>query len=459
MSADHRKRRTLQIAGREISLIIGFGLLVLVLVGLGAGVVSRAAAREQALSESRRATLALANLVVAPLLPAYLDRRPGADEALDRALAYGLAQGPLADVTIWRGDGFVEYSTLTAATGHRQTPPPEVLKAVEGTPSASLEEHAGLRTPSPTATSAAPVSAPRAPSTAFVKVYIPMTLPGRPALAFEAYYDYQPVHDITNELLRRFLPLVLVPLILLQLIQLPAALSLANRLRRNEDQRAQLFTHALEVSDRERARFAADLHDGPIQDLAGVGYALGAVAPAVPAGQRPMMERIQQAVQRSVESLRSLMTDLYPPDLHSGTLAGAIEGLVQPLREAGIQVDLDLSELPGDLDRESAVTLYRVSREVLANVSKHAQATHVSVTASTTGAGGPDPADRVRLVVVDNGVGTDVRRIDRRREGHLGLRLVIDRVHNAGGQFNLTSAPGQGTRVEAELPMTLEASH
>jgi signal transduction histidine kinase len=63
--------------------------------------------------------------------------------------------------------------------------------------------------------------------------------------------------------------------------------------------------------------------------------------------------------------------------------------------------------------------------------------------------------DRVRLVVADNGVGTDVRRMDRRREGHLGLRLVIDRVHNAGGQFSLTSAPGQGTRVEAELPVTL----
>jgi signal transduction histidine kinase len=168
-----------------------------------------------------------------------------------------------------------------------------------------------------------------------------------------------------------------------------------------------------------------------------------------------MMERIQQAVQRSVESLRSLMTDLYPPDLHSGTLAGAIEGLVQPLRDAGIDVDLDLDALPADLDRETAVTLYRVSREVLANVLKHAQATRVNLTATTLGGGMSVEQDRVRLVVADNGVGTDVRRMDRRREGHLGLRLVIDRVHNAGGEFSLTSAPGQGTRVEAELPVTL----
>jgi two-component system NarL family sensor kinase len=444
MSADHRKRRTLRIAGREISLIVSFGLLVLVLVGLGAGVVSRSAAQQQALSESERATRALANLVVAPLLPAFLDGRAGAGDALGESLSYGLAEGPLADVTLWNEDGVIEYSTVPGATGQRQTPPPEVGKALQGIPSADLEEGTDGRRP-PARTEGAP----------YVKVYVPLTLPDRPPLAFEAHYDYQPVRDITEELLTRFLPLILVPLVLLQLIQLPAALSLANRLRRNEDERAQLFARALEVSDRERARFAADLHDGPIQDLAGVGYALGAVAPAVAPDQRPMMERIQQAVQRSVESLRSLMTDLYPPDLHSGTLAGALEGLVRPLRDSGIEVDLDLDGLPADLDRETAVTLYRVSREVLANVGKHAQATRVTLVATTRGEGMSDEGNRVRLVVADNGVGTDVRRMDRRREGHLGLRLVIDRVHNAGGQFTLTSAPGQGTRVEAELPVAL----
>ena len=58
-----------------------------------------------------------------------------------------------------------------------------------------------------------------------------------------------------------------------------------------------------------------------------------------------------------------------------------------------------------------------------------------------------------RLVVTDNGVGTDIRRIDRRNEGHLGLRLVIDRVHSSRGRFTLTSGPGKGTRVEADLPV------
>ena len=145
------------------------------------------------------------------------------------------------------------------------------------------------------------------------------------------------------------------------------------------------------------------------------------------------------------------MTDLYPPDLNSGTLAQAITTLVQPLREAGVHVDLDLDELP-DLQPEIAVTLYRVTREVLANVQKHARATQVTVTAIASAGAETGASDRVRLVVTDNGIGADPRRLDRRREGHLGLRLVIDRVQNAGGQLTLTSAPGKGTRVETELP-------
>jgi signal transduction histidine kinase len=61
--------------------------------------------------------------------------------------------------------------------------------------------------------------------------------------------------------------------------------------------------------------------------------------------------------------------------------------------------------------------------------------------------------DRVRLVVQDDGVGVDEGQIDRRAEGHLGLRLLTDRVESLGGQLEIVSRPGQGTRVEAEVPV------
>jgi signal transduction histidine kinase len=179
-------------------------------------------------------------------------------------------------------------------------------------------------------------------------------------MAFEAYYDYQRVDQVAQRLRRQTLPLVLVPLLLLQLVQIPIVVSLARRIRRHENERARLLERALSASDRERVRFAADLHDGPIQDLAGVSYALGAVAGGVSERHVPLMARVQEALQRSIESLRSLMTDLYPPDLGSGTLAATISTLADQLRATGVEVSEQLTPV-GPVAEETVDALYRVA--------------------------------------------------------------------------------------------------
>jgi signal transduction histidine kinase len=275
---------------------------------------------------------------------------------------------------------------------------------------------------------------------------------GQPPLVFEAYYNYERVDQVARRLLQQTLPLVLVPLLILQLVQIPIAISLARRIKRHENERSRLLERALSVSDRERVRFAADLHDGPIQDLAGISYALGAVAPTVIERHAPLMARVQDALQRSIESLRGLMTDLYPPDLRSGNLDQTIVTLADQVRESGTEVELDLGEVPA-LSEEGVATLYRVARESLANVQKHAQADHVKVTLGLADGGRATEQPRVRLVVADDGVGVDLGKIDRRAEGHLGLRLLADRVESLGGELTIISAPGQGTTVQAELPV------
>jgi two-component system NarL family sensor kinase len=248
------------------------------------------------------------------------------------------------------------------------------------------------------------------------------------------------------------IPLVIAPLLLLQLLQIPASLSLARRLRRHEQERTRLLERGLATADQERARFAADLHDGPIQDLAGIGYVLGAVAPTVPEGQAPLMLRVQEALQRAIESLRSLMTDLYPPDLQTRTLTRIIADLAEPLRADGLDVDLRAAELP-TLSTESVAALYRVGKESLVNIRKHAKATKVTLRLDLVSGSDAGGVDRLRFVVEDDGVGVDESQLDRRAEGHLGLRLLTDRVESLGGQLAIVSGPGRGTRVEAEVPV------
>ena len=117
------------------------------------------------------------------------------------------------------------------------------------------------------------------------------------------------------------------------------------------------------------------------------------------------MTRVQEALQRTIVSLRGLMTDLYPPDLHSRNVDRFVVTLAGGLRGEGVDVQLDLAEVP-ELSEEGAAILYQVARESLANVQKHAQATTVQVSLSVEDGLRPDQA-RVQLMVADDGVGVD----------------------------------------------------
>jgi len=241
-------------------------------------------------------------------------------------------------------------------------------------------------------------------------------------------------------------------LLVLMMIQVPIAASLARRVRRQDDDRSALLERNLSVSEKERVRVAADLHVGPIQELAGVGYALGAVASSVPDNKQPLMRDIQSTVLHAIESLRELMVDLYPPDLSVGQLPNTLENLAAPLQVKGIDIDISVAELPA-LDNDVVTTIYRVAHEALANVAEHADASRVSIRLGLNGTTGPARTKTVHLEVADDGVGFDPARLDRRSEGHLGLRLLKTRVEDLGGTLTLTGGKQGGTVVGATLPV------
>ena len=451
MSRGGRRVRVVRVGTRqELALLVGFGFLVTLVIGIGATFVTRTVAQDQALEDSERVTERMARLVVRPLWTGYRNGDPHIRAELERAVHDRMVDGTVTEVTVWSAQAEVLYSNNTEDIGRELEAPDDLPDALRGDTTSRFEDG---EPEADAGNGASPSPDVDAGEHRYVEVYTPFDVPGEPRMVLEAYYDYDRVDRLAQRLLRQTLPLVLVPLLVLQLVQVPIAISLARRVKRHENERARLLERALSVSDRERVRFAADLHDGPIQDLAGISYALGAVAPTVIERHAPLMARVQDALQRSIASLRGLMTDLYPPDLRSGNLDQAITTLAERLREEGLEVELQLADVP-TLGEEGTAALYRVARESLANVSKHAQADTVRVTLQTVPSpwGGSEPW--VRLVVADDGVGVDPSRLDRRAEGHLGLRLLADRVESLGGELVITTAEGQGTTVQADLPVT-----
>jgi PAS domain S-box-containing protein len=228
---------------------------------------------------------------------------------------------------------------------------------------------------------------------------------------------------------------------------------ITNRLRIQQDvrdlaeQRAALLQRLVQAEEDERARIAHDVHDDPVQTLAAVGLRLTLLRRKIEA-ELPIgvadVEVLQSIVGNATERLRNLLFDL--DSLREGTtLADAItEAAAFILGES--HVAFRVVEEPGvTLSRAQQVTVHRVVKEALTNVSKHAGASDVVVTLSRSGA-------TAVVTVDDDGCGIEPGE-DRDRPGHLGLTGSRDRAQVAGGSLEVGRRPEGGTRLRLTLPL------
>jgi signal transduction histidine kinase len=221
-------------------------------------------------------------------------------------------------------------------------------------------------------------------------------------------------------------------------------------LGRLEEDRKLLLERVLLASEEERVRIAADLHDGPIQQLAKVGFGLERARLRLERGDTggglDLLDRTQGELSEEMQGLRGIMTSLRPPALDEYGLEGALRDQVSSFRErSGTDASL-AAALPRRLESDVETTLYRVAQEALTNVSKHAIASRVWV----------DLWERegwVELTVKDNGQGFDAADWPRRSaDGQFGLLAMREQVRMAKGRFEVQSRPGRGTLVRVAFP-------
>ena len=283
-----------------------------------------------------------------------------------------------------------------------------------------------------------------------LEVYLPVHSPSGEPLLLEAYFAYDSVSASGSRLWRSFAPITLGALVMLELVQIPLAYSLARRLQLRQREREALLQRALDASEVERRQIASDLHDGVVQDLAGVAYGLSASArtaeehPADP----QQLEQSAETVRESVRALRSLIVDLYPPNLREEGLESALRDLTERARERGVPASLTV---PEELDRVpdgAAGLLYRSAQEGLRNVVDHAQATTAQVSLRLE--------DQTALLeVVDDGRGFDDQLLAARVEaGHVGLKALRGLLDDAGGSLDVGSTPGEGTTFRVRVPLS-----
>jgi signal transduction histidine kinase len=203
--------------------------------------------------------------------------------------------------------------------------------------------------------------------------------------------------------------------------------------------------HLVLTREEERRRMRRDLHDGLAPTLAAAELTSVAAAELVgrdPRAAEQMLERLQHTLRAAIADIRTLVDELHPAALEMGLLPALREHVtgIWPVLAADVEAPDDLPPLAAAVE----VAAYRICQEALMNVVKHADARHVLIRVAA--------ADRLRLEIVDDGVG-----IPRQRTGEstgVGLGSMRDRAQEVGGRFVVEAMPGGGTRVSVSLPLT-----
>lgn len=229
--------------------------------------------------------------------------------------------------------------------------------------------------------------------------------------------------------------------------------ALQRDLYRKEEQVRDLIRHTLDAQEAERERICLEVHDGVTQTLASAFQYLQAVESASPEGTngRQLLLRATTLVKQGIQESREVINSLRPSTLRDLGLVPTLRHEMRQLeQELGWQIDFEADTLR--LPENVETGLYRIIREAITNVRKHAyrrasEVTHIRVTIECT-------KDSVKAEVRDWGAGFNHGSLDLISvKGRFGLLGMRKRAELLGGSCNIQSSPGQGTIVRVEIPL------
>ncbi len=219
-----------------------------------------------------------------------------------------------------------------------------------------------------------------------------------------------------------------------------------------QEQLRHLTRQLLLAQEEERKKISRDLHDEIAQTLTGINVRLATLKTAATHNTRGLQNKIssaQRMVEKSVDIVHRFARELRPTVLDDLGLIPALHSFVKTFsKRTRIHVRLTIFAGVEKLDNARRTTLYRVAQEALTNVARHAQASVVDVSIDKL-------PNRICMKIKDDGKSFRVDHVlQARKNKRLGLLGMRERVEMVGGRFAVESAPGKGTTICVQIPVT-----
>jgi len=210
----------------------------------------------------------------------------------------------------------------------------------------------------------------------------------------------------------------------------------------------------LKAQEEERKRLACELHDDTSQQILllahGVDNLASKASNYLPQELRDDFENLYELSQQAYQSIRRYAQALRPRILDDLGLVPAVKWLAQELTNlAGIQVRVKTDIIPA-LPPETQLVLFRIAQEALNNIHRHSEASEANITVEYQ-------EDEVKVTISDNGKGFELPKelSDFAGQGKLGLTGMAERVQLVGGEIEITSQIGKGTKIIVKAPTKL----
>jgi signal transduction histidine kinase len=222
-------------------------------------------------------------------------------------------------------------------------------------------------------------------------------------------------------------------------------------LRDSREKLRNLSAHLQAVREQERALIAGEIHDDLGQSLTALKMDLSWLAKRLPNDDKPLLDKIEamsELTGKTIKRVQRISTELRPSLLDHLGLVAAIEWQAEEFQNrTGIYCKLTVDPEDMTLDEKRSTALFRILQETLTNVTRHAQATAVTVSLKETDG-------TLELKVRDNGRGITKEQVSDPQS--FGLMGIQERVRPWGGEVKIEGAPGEGTTVEIRISIEKE---